>query len=135
MKWLETAGDPLFAQHWPFYPDMRLSTNGRRKLHHHEEASLVKAERERAGWELKVAGIDPVTVFPVYVQWTVVFSNYRSAFDADSLAPAVKPWLDAMTDLKIWPNDSSAYMGKVSYESRVDKDLAPQLRLCVEKMQ
>ena len=95
----------------------------------------MKAERERAGWELKAIGIKRLTVFPVHVHWTVVFRDFRGAYDADSLAPAVKPWLDAMTDLGIWPNDSPGYMGRVSYESLIDKQVAPALRLRIEFIQ
>lgn len=119
---------------WPFHPDLRLSANGRRKLLPHQEAKLVAAERERAGWEMKAAGFKPFDEYAVQVEWVVIFKNYRLAYDADSLAPAFKPWLDAMTDIGLWPDDGPKYLAKVSYTSAVVKDVAPMTILKVEPL-
>lgn len=114
-------------------PDLRLSSNGRRKLHFQEEGQLVKAEREKFAWLFKEARLPKVLEYPVALHWTYYFRDYRHAHDAGNLHSCTKPLEDALQDIGILVSDGPKHVRRISYGVIVTPHQQEGIALTIEE--
>lgn len=117
----------------PACPDPALAANDRGQLYRYKRSNAVLIERFRATVLLRNA-LDLVDwdgfalAYPVSVAFRFrpgrVFGKKRVLKDADNMAAAAKPWLDAMVDIGLLVNDSPKWVRRVSYE--VDTTEGPE---------
>lgn len=121
-------------------PDTDLSANKRRVRHWAKQAGDTKAARELA-WTLILREVDrqspqrPHEIpLPWHVTWRVHWPKGQRAYDADSLAPMLKPWMDALCCPLFGPKtDSPRYVRRVSYESIPTSPEGPAIVLTIEE--
>ena len=134
----------------PCLPDLDLSANRRRSRHFMRQARDTANERTQAGLILitaarearvdalprfnelgmRIDGWPPTT--PIVLHWTLYWPRGIRSRDADGCADLLKPWQDAMVDLRWIKNDSPRYVGRVSYESVPSSLKGPSMTLRIE---
>ena len=118
----------------PCLPDLDLSSNRRRSRVWQAQARDTAAERERAQVMLleSAAGQYQAIRTPVILRWTLYWPKGIRSRDADSYASLLKPWQDALVDLRWLPGDSLGWVSEVCYRGVPSSPKGPSMRLVVE---
>lgn len=112
----------VYVYNFDFLPDMRLTENKRKAQSTNYMAyhSMSTESREMWGWLFKHKRIPHFDV-KVGLEWTVYFESWRSAYDPDNVALALKPVVDALKDVSVIRDDSGKYISHISYSVDIDK--------------
>ncbi len=113
-------------------PDSGLGTNHRRRLHWTAINELSEQWKSTHRAEL-LAQLPAEIPFFDYAHVIIeqILPNFRSATDNDNLTGKTKTVLDAMTECKLWADDSPSHV-EITVRARQQKNCQPYLLLYVQ---
>ena len=135
-----------FILHIPTLPDLDLSVNQRRSRVWEAQWRDTTQERLSASLILKAVKDEwyrngPIDAKwcdkfspPVFLHWTLYFPKGMRARDWDNCVSAVKPWQDAMVDLKWLQRDSPKYVVGGSLTVVPSSPEGPSMRLTIQSL-
>lgn len=113
-------------------PDAGLGTNHRRRLHWTAINELTEAWKAKHRQELLAQCPNGVPFFDyALVEIEQVVPNFRSVVDNDNLTGKTKTVLDAMTEAKMWDDDSPSHV-EIAVRARQQKGAEAYLRVFVQ---